>query len=50
MCHEKSFICTKDVSYSIVIAFLAQYCTDLVCFVAMTAGKNLKGIDRVYFI
>lgn len=49
MCHEKSFLCTKGRPYSSLIAFLAQYCTRLVWFVSMIAGKDLKGIG-VYFI
>lgn len=35
---------TKDIPYSIVIAFLAQYCPDLVRFVSVIVKKSLKGI------
>lgn len=49
MGHEKSFLCTtKDIHYSILIAFLAQYCTDLVRFFPIIAKKSLKGME-IYF-
>lgn len=50
MCHEKSFLCTKDMPYSSLIAFLAQYCTRLVCSVSMIAGKGLKGIGVCFIL